>query len=289
MKAKLFGAGSHLGVHVDGSAFGAERLIRALDPFDHLLLMQDLSIPKSLSASDHQKNLVPLSDFNSQLYRILCEQTDETVFPVLLGGDHSVAVPSALAGQSKHGQTGIIWIDAHTDYHTFESTLTGNIHGLPLAAITGYYCEELRCFHNGQTIDPANAVVVGARSVDSPEWINLRNAGVTVFTTEDILRRGPKIVMEEAFSIAGAGTTGIHISYDLDVIDPLFAPGVSVPEKNGISDAAAMQIMEFLCCRIHQIYSFDLVEYNPLRDPDGRTGSLALSLLSCLLRSVEKK
>ena len=287
MKTILFGAGSDLGVHVNGASAGPEILLRSLDDHNSCLLTQDLSVRKSLDPSDRSKNLQELNRFNASLYRRICGDAGPDAFPVLIGGDHAAAIPSALASRHSRNRIGIIWIDAHTDFHTFDSTITGNLHGLPLAAITGYHCEALRAFHIGPAIDPHHAAVVGARSVDVPEWINLADAGVSVFTTEDILQKGADAILREAFCIAGSGTDGIHVSYDLDVIDPVLAPGVSVPEKNGIDDVTAMQIMDAICERIRDVRSFDLVEFNPLRDRDRRTEILALDLLSRLLNAVK--
>ena len=283
MQTYIFGAGSHLGVHVDGAAFGAEHLYRSLAYPEGSLLMQDPGIVKSQEKTDLRKNEAFIKDYNTRLYNVILKKAQKGYFPVLLGGDHSVAVASALASQKANGPLGIVWLDAHTDYNTFASTVTGNIHGLPLAAITGYHCEELRTFHDGAVIDPHHAVVVGARSVDPGEWINLKDAGVTVFTTEDIKRLGVERVLQQAFAIAGAGTNGVHVSYDLDLIDPSDAPGVSVPEKDGINEKEAIQIAIWLAAHREKMASFDLVELNPLKDQDNKTEQLAEKILKTVL------
>ncbi len=289
MESIIFGAGSHLGVHVDGAAFGAEHLIHDMHAAERRLLMQDLKIEKSRARTDRRKNEQAIEAYNTRMYDAMMSEIRKGIFPILVGGDHSVAVVSALAGRRVHGNIGIIWIDAHTDYHTFDSTETGNIHGLPLAAITGYHNEELRRFHTGGTIDPHHAVVVGARSVDPGEWLNLRDAGVTVFSTEDVQQRGVEAVMEDAFRIAGAGMDGVHVSYDLDVIDPQVAPGVSVPEKDGLSEAQALEAADLLVRHIREIHSFDLVELNPLRDPEGRTEAIAVEILNRVRQAVKEQ
>ena len=207
----------------------------------------------------------------------------------MIGGDHSVAIASALASVKVNVDVGIIWIDAHTDYNTFETTVTGNIHGLPLAAITGYKCNELRYYHDGKVIQPSRAVIVGARAIDEAEKDNLRYAGVTVFSTQDIKEKGIDAVMDEAFKIAGYKTKGVHVSYDIDVIDPYTAPGVSVPEYDGISEEEAMKINEYLVRKINDIVSFDLVEFNPLRDQDRKTEQIALNILTQIINAAEKK
>lgn len=286
MKTILIGAGSHLGVHIDGAAFGAEHLVRKAGEQPHRLFMQDLDFVKSKAADDLRKNEKEIEKYNTALYQLMLTEIQNGAFPILLGGDHSVAVASALASNKVHGDLGIIWLDAHTDFNTFASTVTGNIHGLPLAAITGYHCEELRTFHKGPVIDPHKAVVVGARAVDPEEWTNLRDAGVTVFTTEDIQLMGAHEVMERAFRIAGEKA---HVSYDLDLIDPKTAPGVSVPETEGISEQEAMELVAELTRNIDKIVSFDLVELNPLRDLNGRTEDLAVRILDQIMEAVKNK
>ena len=183
----------------------------------------------------------------------------------------------------------MIWIDAHTDYNTFESTVSGNIHGLPLATINGYKNSDLRTYHDGKIIQPSKTVIIGARSIDDGEKDNVRYSGVTVFTTQDIKEKGVETIMEEAFKIAGYKTKGIHVSYDLDVIDPDICPGVSIPEFDGISEEEAMQINEYLVKNFKDILSFDLVEFNPLRDIDRKTEQIALNILAQIIRAAENK
>lgn len=292
MKTMIIGAGSDLGVHIDGAHLGPVQLTNDLQSFykgDRISFVQDESILKSRNLSDRRKNEYEIDRFNTTLYKVIYEKLEQEYFPILIGGDHSVAVPSALASAKKHTEIGIIWIDAHTDYNTFESTITGNIHGLPLAAITGYKTHELRYFHDGNTIHPSKTVIVGARSIDEAEKDNLRYAGVTVFTTQDIKERGVEAVMEEAFQIAGSKTKGVHISYDLDVIDPTYAPGVSVPEYDGINVEEAMKINEIIMKHMEQVVSYDLVEFNPLRDLERKTEQIAVNLLAQIIKAAEKK
>lgn len=292
MKTLVVGAGSDLGVHIDGAHLGPTQLLNDLTSFykgDAIAFIQDENIIKSRNLSDRRKNEFEIERFNTTLYNAILEKTKEDYFPILLGGDHSIAVASSLASVKKNGDIGIIWIDAHTDYNTFETTITGNIHGLPLAAITGYKCSELRTFHNGATIQPSKCVVVGARSIDEAEKDNVRYAGITVFTTEDVKNRGVEAIMDEAFKIAGYKTNGVHVSYDLDVIDPDVAPGVSVPELDGLSEDDAMAITDSLKKHIDEIVSFDLVEFNPLRDQNRKTEQIAVNILAQILNATESK
>ena len=293
MKTLIIGAGSDLGVHIDGAHIGPVQLASDLQRFykgEKLSFVQDESILKSRNLSDRRKNEYDIDKFNTSVYKAIVDNYNkEDIFPILLGGDHSVAVASALASAKKYTDIGIIWIDAHGDFNTFDTTITGNIHGLPLAAITGYKNHELRYFHDGNTINPQNAVVVGARSLDPAEKDNLRYAGVTVFTTEDIKTRGVDAVMNEAFEIATKRTKGVHISFDLDVIDPSLAPGVSVPEFDGLTIEEAMAINKNVINHFDHVVSYDLVEYNPLRDLERKTEQIAINLVAQIIKAVEKK
>ena len=186
MKTMIFGAGCDLGVHIDGAKLGPVQLMNDIKSFykgESVFLNQNEEIIKSRNLSDRRKNEYEIEEFNTTLYKLMVEKMKEQYFPILIGGDHSVAVASALASAKVNSDIGIIWIDAHTDYNTFKTTTTGNIHGLPLAAINGYENQELRYFHDGKIIQPSKTVIVGARSIDEAEKDNVRYSGVTVFTT----------------------------------------------------------------------------------------------------------
>jgi len=288
----IFGAGSDLGVHIDGANLGPVQLMNDLKAFykgESMMFQKDESIIKSRNLSDRRKNEYEIEKFNSNLYKNMVDKIKEEYFPILVGGDHSVAIASALASAKVNTDVGIIWIDAHTDYNTFETTVTGNIHGLPLAAINGYKNSELRYYHNGKIIQPSKTVIIGARSIDEAEKDNVRYSGVTVFTTQDIKEKGIEAIMDEAFKIASYKTKGIHISYDLDVIDPEVAPGVSIPEFDGISEDEAMKINEYIINHIKDVLSYDLVEFNPLRDVNRKTEQIALNLLAQIISAAESK
>lgn len=292
MKTIVIGAGSDLGVHIDGAHLGPVQLMNDLKGFykgESISLIQDENIIKSRNLSDRRKNEYEIDKYNTTLYKAILEKIKDNYFPITIGGDHSIAVASALASAKKNNDIGIIWFDAHTDYNTFETTVTGNIHGLPLAAINGYKTHELRYFHDGNIIQPSKTVVVGARSIDDWEIDNIKYSGITVFTTDDIKEKGLETIVEEAFKIAGNKTNGIHISYDLDLIDPEVAPGVSIPEFDGISEEEAMKINEIIIKHMDEVVSYDLVEFNPLRDQNRKTEQIAVNLLAQIIRAAENK
>lgn len=291
MKSIIIGAGSDLGVHIDGAHLGPTQLINDIKGFykgEILEFMQDETIIKSRNLSDRSKNRYEVNMLNEKMYKAILDKMKRGYFPVTLGGDHSVVIASALANAKKNEEIGIIWFDAHSDYNTFETTITGNIHGLPLATITGCKCNELRVFHRGETIAPSKTVIVGARSMDDAEKEILKYSEVTVFTTEDIKREGAKAITEKAFQIAGYKTKGIHISYDLDLIDPDVAPGVSVPEFDGIDEKEAMEICDTILEHFNEVTAFDLVEFNPLRDVNRKTEQIAINILAKTLKRIEQ-
>lgn len=291
MKSVVIGAGSDLGVHIDGAKLGPTQLINDIKSFykgEIIEFQQDPSIIKSRNISDRSKNRYEINELNEKMYNSIVDKMKQGYFPITLGGDHTVAIASSLADAKINEDVGIIWIDAHGDYNTFKTTITGNIHGLPLAAITGYECEDLRLFHRGEIIQPAKAVIVGARSLDKAEAENLKYSGVTVFTTEDIKKEGVESIMKKAFDIAGYKTRSIHISYDLDVIDPEFAPGVSVPEFDGINTDEAMEICDYIIEHFDKVTSYDIVELNPLRDVSRKTEQIALNILAKTINKINE-
>ncbi len=292
MKTVVIGAGSDLGVHIDGASLGPVQLMNDIKSFyqgESELFIQDKDIIKSRNLSDRRKNEYEIDKYNTKLYNYIVEKMKSEYFPILVGGDHSVAAASALASSKIYDNIGIIWFDAHPDYNTFDTTVTGNIHGLTLAAITGYKNHELRYFHDGNIIQTSKAVVVGARSIDDWEKDNIKYSGITVFTDQDIKEKGLAAVVEEAFRIATERTKGVHISFDLDLLDPEIAPGVSVPEFDGLSENDALEINKLILKHLDQVVSYDLVEFNPLRDKDRKTEQIALNLLAQIIKGVENK
>lgn len=287
MKINIINACSDLGVDVDGADKGPLIISKNLNnsKINKTITVLKNDIEKSDDINNLRKNLDEVNIFNIKLYKEVINTIEEDYFPITLGGDHSITIGSALASQVKNKNLGIIWIDAHLDYNTFETTITGNLHGLPLAAINGL-CPDLTCFFNSNFYNPKNTVVVGYRAEETnkeEELNNIRKSGVTVFDNNDIKKYGIENIMNKAINIASNNTNGIHISYDLDVIDKSFAPGVSVPEFDGIDDITAYKIRDILCDNLDKIKSLDLVEYNPNYDKNNKTLELALNILNKII------
>lgn len=287
-KIDIISACTDLGVAVDGAALGPDRLVDGLksNKIYSVYKVYASNVEKEKQIDNKRKNLKPLNEFNKKLYETILKVIDEDKIPLTIGGDHSLVIASALASINRNKSLGIIWIDAHGDYNTFDTTITGNIHGLPLAAITGYEKKDLVDFHNENYYKYKNTVIVGGRDIDPLEAENLKDAEVTVFTTDDIKRRGMTSIMEEAIKIACDGTKGMHISYDLDVIDPLIAPGVSIPAKDGINLDDAYTAVDLIIKHKEKLKSLDLVEYNPLKDKENKTKIIAKTILQNLINNI---
>jgi arginase len=173
---------------------------------------------------------------------------------------------------------GLLWIDAHADINTPETSPSGNVHGMPLAAIMGLGPAELgNIFGFSPKVAPENCVLVGVRDIDAVERANVRKAGVKVFTMRDIDERGMRTIIEEALRMAGRGTAGYHVSLDMDWIDPEDAPGVGTPVRGGATYREAHLAMEIIADH-GRMTSFEIVEVNPVIDEHNRTADLAVEL-----------
>lgn len=207
--------------------------------------------------------------------------------PLVIGGDHSVAVGS-VSGVSHHHrargeQVGLLWIDAHADMNTPETSPSGNVHGMPLACCIGLGPRELtRIFDYSPKVEARNVAVVGLRDVDQLEKPHVRGSGVRAFTMRDIDERGMRAVMDDALRVVNDGTAGFHLSLDMDWVDPEHAPGVGTPVRGGATYREAHLAME-LICDCARLLSLEVVEVNPVIDEVNRTAELAVELLTSAL------
>jgi arginase len=213
---------------------------------------------------------------------LVLKTIESGLVPLALGGDHSMAA-GTVSGvaeyyRRKGEKIGLVWIDAHADYNTPESSPSGNVHGMPLAAILGLGPPELaNIFNFSPKVEAENCVLVGVRDIDAIEKQNVRRAGIQVFTMRDIDERGMRTVMEEALRIAGQGTAGYHISVDMDWVDPEDAPGVGTPVRGGATYREAHLAMEIIADH-GRMLSMEIVEVNPVIDEHNRTADLAVEL-----------
>lgn len=207
----------------------------------------------------------------------------EGVFPLVLGGDHSVAV-GTIAGVARHmrreqRRIGVIWVDAHADMNTPETSPSGNVHGMPLACCVGMGPRVLTHLAGfAPLVEAENVALVGVRDVDQLEKPHVRRSGVKAFTMRHIDERGVLAVIREAIAIAGDGTAGIHVSLDMDAVEPQEAPGVGTPVRGGLTYREAHLVMEVLC-DAGLLVSMEVVEVNPIMDESNRTATLAVELI----------
>jgi len=198
--------------------------------------------------------------------------------PLVLGGDHSISMGTIAGSSNALGDIGIIWFDAHGDFNTMETSPSGNIHGMSLGASLGYGDDLLiRVGHKVKKAKPENVALIGVRDVDPEEAKLIKNSGIKVFTMEHIDFRGMREVMEQALKAVTSGTKGIHVSFDLDVIDPFVAPGVGTPVQGGISYREAHLAMEMIAGS-KMLRCLEFVEVNPILDSKNKTGELAVDL-----------
>jgi len=232
---------------------------------------------------DKLRNLVEVVDANTKLAKIIDEQVRKDYFPLVLGGDHSIAIGS-LAGVSKHyNNLGVIWYDAHGDINTTETSPSGNIHGMPLAVSLGLGHEKLTTIlHNEPKIKPENVVLIGIRDLDEGEKKLLRELNIKVYTMHEIDRLGMPQVMQETIEYLEDRTDGVHLSFDLDGINPSEAPGVGTPVIGGVTYRESHLALEMLA-EADIITSAEFVEVNPMLDDKNKTAILTVALIGSLL------
>ena len=239
------------------------------------------------ATKDKLKNYEQVMDANRRLYASVMETLQAGAFPVVLGGDHSIAAGSVSATAKHYGKIGLIWIDAHGDWNNEDSTVTGNMHGMPFSAVCGYGPECMVSYGQKPVfVDIKNCVQIGGRDIDCAERIRMKEAGVTVFPINVIDKYGMEEVMTRAMEIAGKGTQGIHLSFDVDAITPEAAPGTGTIVHSGLTVREAFLAVELLA-ESQKLVAVDMVEVNPILDEKNKTGKLASELvLSCLGKVV---
>jgi arginase len=277
---------SRRGVDMGPSAVRVAGLEAKLEALGHIV--EDagniaVALPEQKKEGDpHAKYLKEITATCTKHAEIVVKTLEAGKTPIVLGGDHSVAA-GTVAGVSEfyrrqNQKIGLLWIDAHTDINTPDSSPSGNVHGMPLAAIMGLGPAELQNIYNfSPKVAPENCVLIGVRDIDQIERENVKRAGIHVFTMRDIDERGMRTVIEEALRIAGRGTAGYHVSLDMDWIDPEDAPGVGTPVRGGATYREAHLAMEIIADH-GRMTSFEIVEVNPVIDEHNQTAVLAVEL-----------
>lgn len=251
-----------------------------VDDLGNVAVAQQESTP---AGADNAKYLPQIVNTCAKLASLVESVVDTGKFPLVLGGDHSIAV-GTVSGvghvfRQRGEKIGLIWIDAHADMNTPESSPSGNVHGMPLACCLGHGPQELtNIFDYAPKVEGRNVVLIGIRDVDQRERQFLRESGATVFTMRDIDERGLGTIMEKAIALAEQDTAGFHLSLDMDSVDPDEAPGVGTPVRGGITYREAHLAMETICDSSRML-SMEVVEVNPVLDEANRTALLGVELV----------
>jgi arginase len=284
------GAGRR-GVDMGPSALRIAGIVPGLEALGHTvreLGTVNAAGPELTEAGESRARYLPeIREVCRRSRELLLEAMEEGWFPLVVGGDHSLSMGTAAAVADFHRrrgeEIGLIWVDAHTDMNTPEITPSGNIHGMSLSVLTGKgppplleLAEAVPC------VDPERVCVIGAREVDPDERTAVKEAGIRVFTMSEVDERGLAPCVDEAIEWAGRGDGGFHVSFDLDVIDPVSAPGVGTPVAGGISYREAHLICEKIA-RSGGLRGFELVELNPVLDLGNRTAQLGVGLVESAL------
>jgi arginase len=244
----------------------------------------EVPIPETRDAGDPRRRYIAeIAQVCEALYDSALASLNAGALPLVLGGDHSLGAGSVAATaaytREKGDKLGLIWVDAHGDMNTPASSGSGNVHGMPLAALLGPEPAELSGIGGfSPTIDPGHVVLIGVRNLDEQEKQRVRDSRIHVFTMKDIDRAGIASVMEQAIALAGGEGAGLHVSFDLDVCDPSIAPGVGTPVKGGLDYREAHMVMEMLA-DAGRLLALDMVEVNPTLDIRNNTADLGTELV----------
>jgi len=277
------GAGRR-GVDMGPSAIRYAGLRQGLEVLDHVVTDHgNLTVPGAETCdmgNPWLKYLEPVTDVLQHLAARVAQSIAAGRQPLVLGGDHSVSLGSVI-GAAQTRKLGLIWIDAHTGFHTQETSPSGSIHGMPLSALLGYGAPPLVSLNGRQSVgarlEPHNVALIGVRSIDPQEKRLLRASGVTVYSMEAIDQFGMNEVMERASEISCRGTDAVYLSLDLDSVDPLYAPGVGTPVPGGLTFREAHLAIEVLA-NTKRLIGLDVVEVNPVLDRVNMTADLTVKL-----------
>ena len=229
------------------------------------------------------KNLNEVAAASELTANKVSEMIQEGQFPLLLGGDHSMAIGTIAGVQQHYENLGVIWYDAHADFNTEETSPSGNIHGMSLAVNLGMGHEKLTSIlQNEPKIKPENVIIIGARSIDSGERELIKEKGIKVYTAHEVEQQGIESVIKESLNYLTARTDGIHLSFDVDSLDPIYVPGTGTPVEGGLSVRESHYALRFLN-ESEKIVSAEFVEVNPLLDERNQTAKRTVELIGSLL------
>lgn len=274
---------SQRGVDMGPSAIRYAGLASALNGLGHTTFDSgNINIPGHYSLKDtsFQERLTPIRQACEEAYRLGRKAVADSEIPIFLGGDHSASV-GTVGGVTHDGPAGLIWVDAHGDFNTPETSASSNVHGMSLAVLLGEGAPELvDVGRPGPKVAPGQVVIIGVRDLDPEEKVMLKNSGCTIFTMRDIDELGMhKVLMKTLAQFADLPR--IHLSFDMDAMDPIEAPGVGTPSNGGLTYREGQLIMETIA-DTNKLHSLDIMEINPILDIGNRSAKMAVSLTASL-------
>ena len=286
-----FGASRH-GSDMGPSAIrlaGIKERLESLNhkTFEHADIFQPQPQEYEQVGNPKAKYLKPIVNACTKLAARVEEISSKGDFPLVLGGDHSIVLGTlaglAASAKKENKKIGVLYVDAHGDFNDTNTSPTGNIHGECLAASAGLGLPDLtNLYFEGQKVDPHNICFVGCRDLDPGEKVLMKKAGVTVFTMSDIDRQGFSEIVKKVLKFFETHADWIHVSFDMDVLDPMYAPGTGIPLPGGLTNREALLLMEEMAS-IGKVKSAEIVEVNPILDVRNQTAILAVSLAARLL------
>lgn len=292
MNISLIGVPMFFGSDKKGADFGPQKLrekniVEVLNRNNHTvydcgdIYVENIKDQQKYDYHSTMKYLKPIVEVNRnlahQVYSALCSHS----FPIVMGGDHSLGLGS-ISGVSKYYKDiAVIWIDAHGDINTDETSPTGNVHGMPLAAAMGLgYSDLTDLYYKGIKVKPENVFIIGARDLDDGEKELIKQHNMTVYSTEDVEKIGVKKIMESIHSkLRDSEIEAVHLSFDIDCIDPEYVPGTGTPVRYGMNVIDVKYILKYLM-ETNLIKSMDFVELNPKLDQNDKTADLCIDLLA---------
>jgi arginase len=234
-----------------------------------------------------QQNLATLTPYYQTLAELMSKIIQKQQLPIVIGGDHSIAIGTwsgIISAKKAEGNFGLIWVDAHMDAHTYKTSPSKSLHGMPVATLLGYGEKELtQLATKANKLSPQHLVLIGIRSFEKEEEKLLRDLGVKIFYIEEVRAKGFAAVFQEALKIVTKNTDAFGISVDVDAFDPDFAPGTGTPVAQGLSPLEFLKICKGLG-RHQKIAGIEIVEYNPTLDKEEKTGKLVASILTQMLK-----
>ncbi len=240
-------------------------------------------VPESRATTDHHLKFLPeIGKVTRVLARAVERALSDGDFPIMLGGDHSLAMGSIAGLLRVRPEPGLLWVDAHGDFNTADTSPSGNIHGMPASVACGLGHPDLLTAFRGHFVDPRRVAYIGIRTLDRDEERLMHQAGVTVFSMYEVDKYGMREVVARALEVVTRNTDGVHVSFDIDAVDPLFAPGSGTPYSGGLTEREAHLLLE-LVAEAGVMTSMDMVEVNPILDEHNRTAALAADLIASAL------